>query len=129
MLTFNNRTSYYSLARNALLIMAPLLLQKPSKTSKTKDHIQYLEKRLALWKNGDFRDILREGKKIQERLLPHKKKIDPDHARKVFSRLMLQGKVSPAMKWLDVQTSTGSLEINHEVIETLKEKTSTSPKI
>ena len=65
---FVNKTPYYEVALNALMVMIPLLLQKPSKSSKTSDHIKHLEKRLNLWKDGDILDILRECKKIQQYL-------------------------------------------------------------
>ena len=119
---FINKTPYYTIALNALMVMVPLLLQKPSKNSKSSDHMKYLQKRLTLWKDGDILDILRECKKIQERLASSKRKEDPDRARKVFVRLMLQGKVASALRWLDAQCSMSSLEIDENVIHKLKEK-------
>ena len=68
------------------MIMPALLLQKPSKKSKTKDHKVYLEKRLQWWVNGDLDLLIREGEAIQDRLT--KSKVSKDHAEKVFVRLM-----------------------------------------
>ena len=42
-------------------------LKKPSRTSKTKQHIT-LERRLGLWSNGDLDELVREGRAIQQRL-------------------------------------------------------------
>ena len=119
---FVNKTPYYKLALNALMVMVPLLLQKPSKNSKSSDHVKYLEKRLALWSEGEILVILRECRKIQDRLINSKRKDDPDKARKVFVRLMLQGKDSSALRWLDSQCSTSSLEVDENIINKLKEK-------
>ena len=47
---FSNDSALSHIAINAVIVMLPLLLQKPSKKSKTSDHTKYLEKRLALWK-------------------------------------------------------------------------------
>ena len=48
--------------------MPSLLLQKPSKISKAKDHLKALERRIDLWSNGNIDDILFEGETIQSRL-------------------------------------------------------------
>ena len=45
----------------------PILLQKPSKRSKTKNH-KCLERRLASWSNGDLEELVREGRTLQQRL-------------------------------------------------------------
>ena len=50
------------------MIMPNLLLQKPSKTSKSKEHKLSLERRLYLRKNGEFEELLFESKTIQKLL-------------------------------------------------------------
>ena len=87
-----------SVALTMVMIMAPLLLQKPSQKSKCKDHIKYLAKRLEWWKNGELDLLLREGEAIQQRL--KRSKNTTQHQEKVFVRLMLQGKVSAALRWV-----------------------------
>ena len=47
--------------------MPVLLLQKPSKSSKSKDH-HALERRLNLWEEGKIEELLYEGQTIQEKL-------------------------------------------------------------
>ena len=37
--SFTNKTPYYTIALNAVMVMIPMLLQKPAKNSKTSDHI------------------------------------------------------------------------------------------
>ena len=97
------------------------MLQKPSKTSKSKDHTRYLQKRLQLWKDGEIFSLLREGKEIQNRMTKAKT-TKPQQITKVFTRLiMLQGKVSSALKWINRQ-SGGILEVNDEVLQNLIEK-------
>ena len=49
---FNNKTQWEPLAIHFLSIFFPIMLQKPSKNSKNKDHNRFLSKRLKLWKEG-----------------------------------------------------------------------------
>ena len=44
-----------------LHVMPALLLQKPSKPSKSKDHVAALKRRLEKLKNGEFLQLLREA--------------------------------------------------------------------
>ena len=49
----------------AIHIMPSLLLQKPSKTSKAKDHLKALERGIDLWSKGKIDELLFEGETIQ----------------------------------------------------------------
>ena len=49
-------------------IMSSLLLQKPRKISKTKDHISAFDIRLTLWEEGKFGNLFCEAKTIQNSL-------------------------------------------------------------
>ena len=55
------------IAFKAIMIMQSLLLQKPSKNSKSRDHLKALERRMDLWISGE---ILHEGEAIQKDLRP-----------------------------------------------------------
>ena len=100
-----------------VMIMPALLLQKPARNSKTRDHVTYLEKRLKWWVEGELELLIREGKAIQGRLA--KSKTSKDHCEKVFVRLMLQGKVSAALRWIGSQ-ATSVHHTDPTVIEELK---------
>ena len=50
----------------ALQVMPTLLLQKPRKNSKSKDHLKSLERRFEIWKEGNINQIYEEGKTIQD---------------------------------------------------------------
>ena len=49
---WTNNTPLKNIALKAIHFMPPLLLQKPSKTLKAKDHLKALERRLRLWEEG-----------------------------------------------------------------------------
>ena len=57
-----------NIALKVIHIMPALLLQKPDKNSKAKDHVAALEKRQELWENGNTIELLNEGEPVQERL-------------------------------------------------------------
>ena len=50
------------------MLMPAFLLQKPSKSLKSKDHHAALERRLKLWKEGKIEELLYEGQTIQDKL-------------------------------------------------------------
>ena len=55
-------------AFKALMVMPNLLLQKPSRKSKSKDHLKSLESRLKLWHTGEITELLKEAETIQKDL-------------------------------------------------------------
>ena len=116
---FNCGSNLASVAITMSMIMPPLLLQKPAKSSKAKDHRMYLEKRLKLWTEGKISELVREGKVIQKRLSMNKKK--RTDFQQIFVRLMLQGKVSAALRWIGTNRST-RMEVDEEVFQTLHQK-------
>ncbi len=101
---FTSSSALEEVALTMVMVLPALLLQKPSRRSKTKDHIAYLDKRLKWWQDGELDLLVREGVAIQDKLL--KSKMSADHCEKVFVRLMLQGKISAAMRWIGSQSTT-----------------------
>ena len=49
------------------MLMPAFLLQKPSKSLKSKDHHAALERRRKLWEEGKIEELLYEGQTIQEK--------------------------------------------------------------
>ena len=56
------------IAMKAVMIMPSLLLQKPLKESKSKDHLKALEQRMKLLQLGDLLELLLESLTIQRNL-------------------------------------------------------------
>ena len=52
-------------ALKALIVLCILLMQKPSRVSKIRDHISCLERCLALWKDGNLNELVLEGRVLQ----------------------------------------------------------------
>ena len=107
-------------ALKLLMCMPKMLLQKPYRKSKTKQHSTYLNKRLDQWENGNFEELMKENRDIQHKLrqsLP--KKDTTEHIAKCFAHLMLQGKVHAALRLLDKNEELGLAELNAENITKL----------
>ena len=102
------------------MILPVLLLQKPSKTSKSKEHNIKLEYRLRLWKAGNIDDLIREGRAIQQKLQISKRNNKRDEA-KIFSNLMMQGKINAALKMLS-DSDIGVHTMDDNVIKELQNK-------
>ena len=106
-------------AMKVQMILPSLLLQKPSAKSKMKEHSQLLEKRIGLWEEGKLTELWKEGSTIQGKLQTNKKKTGTDVTR-IFSKLMFEGKVGAALKFLDEQAENSVLSSTPEVIQKLQ---------
>ena len=74
--------------------MPALLLQKPSNSSKSKEHLQTLERRLQQWKKGEFIQLLREAETIQQRIPSGLSKRDLATTSRKFRDLMQKGNIN-----------------------------------
>ena len=105
-----------SVALKAVTILPSLLLQRPHVKSKPKDHIDCLQRRLQLWKDGDIISLLEEGRALQYLLeknnLPQKS--GKDHLARSFAKLTFEGKVNQALQLLS--HSNGGLLHLHDTI-------------
>jgi len=104
-----------SIAIRAAMVMQTLLLQKPHGKATSKEHVRCLERRLSIWKRGTIDELVREGRTIQHRLRQGKRQVSQDGLAQVFSRLMLQGKVKSALRFLSEQSSGSVLDLDAEV--------------
>ena len=98
------------------MVFPALFLQKPSKTSKSKEHMRLLERCLSLWPDGRLSDLLHEGRTIQHKLRSSQSKDSSEcYIKKQFSKLMWEGKVKAALKLLQDTPSTGTLSLDQLV--------------
>ena len=51
---YNNNTQLQGIALKVFHILPALILQKPTKNSKARDHLKKLEQRLEVWNNADI---------------------------------------------------------------------------
>ena len=92
------------------------MLQKPHQKSKSKEHSTHLERRLNLWLQGDIDTLLREGRCIQKHLSPPTNQpINTEKKARIFSRLMLQGKVNAALRIISSESKGGILSLDDRI--------------
>ena len=108
-----------SIALMCAMTMPALLLQKPHKTSKAKDHGECLERRMEAWKKGDILILLHEGRTKQSQLLSSKRdmRVEAQTAPTV-ARLIHEGKIKPAIRMLTDRGSGGKLNLDDYVAPT-----------
>ena len=110
-----------NIALKLTMVMPAVLLQKPSRKSTSKQHSEYLNKRLGLWEDGKFDELMKEAREIQHAISrPKSKHETADHKAKVFTKLMRQGKVHAALRILDQTKALGIAEMNDNTISILK---------
>ena len=97
------------IAMKTIAIMEHLLLQKPNGKANAKDHVRFLGERLAMWTDGDIVSLLRQAEAIQERILVSKQKMGEEHVARVFSKLVFEGKINAALRFLDTQAARGGV--------------------
>ena len=85
---FADGSSLECVSMKAVIILQALVLQKPSRTSKARDYISHLKRRMELWKAGNINNILLEGRCIQECIPKPDKHWDKAALTKSFQNLM-----------------------------------------
>ena len=112
-LAFATASSQECIALKATIVMPILLLQKPHRKSKAKDHSRLLENRLRLWKEGNLFDLISEGRAIQGRLSVHHQSVKPNqNLQRKFANLMFAGKTKAALDLLSDSAGGGVLHIS-----------------
>ena len=118
---YNKNTHLHGISLKVFMLLPGLLMQKPSKQSKAKEHNIKLNERLQLWTEGNIEALLKEGRIIQKRLISSKKRSHEATSR-IFAKLMLQGNVSAAIKLLSEDSESGILPADDKTITELKLK-------
>ena len=107
---FIHKTCYEFISLKSFHVLLCLALQKPSKTSKAKDHVLYLEKRVRWWREGEMDMLFNEGAAIQGEM----KVSNAINITKALANLVLQGKLSAALKLLSESDSGAPLLFNEK---------------
>ena len=118
---WNNQTDSHHVSLKAMFVFLALALQKPSRKSKSKDHQVILSKRIEKWKKGEIESLVREGRVIQRRIGEYKGTGPPNRS-KVFAKLIMEGQINSALRFLNESTSGGVLSLTDDVMEQLRKK-------
>ena len=87
-------------ALKALIVICILLLQKPSRVSKVRDHISCLERHLALWKDGNLIESVLEGRVLQQCLPSYSHSDHGVTVHREFSKYMYDANVKSSLHLL-----------------------------
>ena len=120
--SWTHNSPLQDVAVKAIMVMPNLLLQKPSRNLKSKDHLEALERRLHLWKEGELKELLIEGETTQKSLSDSKRTTTIDELYKQFKNYMKKGNVNAALKLLTNSMKDGILPLNIQTLNSLKEK-------
>ena len=96
-----------------------LLLQKPSARSKAKDHSEALLRRIDWFQSGDIERLIAEGREIQRRLKLKKSQQDIS---KTFSKLMMEGKIHSALRFLSEESQGGIHQLSEKILKDLRQQ-------
>ncbi|CAB4003346.1 Hypothetical predicted protein [Paramuricea clavata] len=118
---WNSGSENQHVSLKAVFVLLAVGLQKPNPKSKARDHQDALSKRLALWKDGEISKLIREGRIIQSRIGKFKGSNHPDKA-KVFAKLVLEGQINSALRFLSETSNGGVLTLTDDVMTQLKQK-------
>ena len=116
---FNRKTEHHSIALKVYIILPVLMLQKPSKTSKSQEYCKKLEDRLAAWKDGRVDELIQECRIIQ-RFSSNERRNKEDKA-KNFAKLVFQRKINAAMKLLR-DTDAGVHRVDDTILKEQQQK-------
>ena len=103
---YNNNLVFKGIALKVYMLLPMILLQKPSPASKSKQHTEAPKRRTDSMQKGDLESILEEYRQTQHRIKPMKMQ---ENVSQTFSKLMFQGKVHAALRFLSNESSEGIL--------------------
>ena len=114
---FTEHSSLEGIALKAAMVLPALVLQRPHSSSRAKEHVDCLTRRLRAWRLGRIDELMREGRTIQNSSRPKcNPGSDKDHFHRTFSNLVFAGKIHAAMRLLSEYvantTGKGILDLN-----------------
>ena len=91
------------------------MLQRDRFMKKGNDIRRLLERRLSLWNEEKFDVLLQEAVRCNRALKHRNKPHDSAHVDKIFTRLMMQGRIQAAMRWITDRSNTRLLVPTDEI--------------
>ncbi|KAI5742861.1 hypothetical protein M8J77_012006 [Diaphorina citri] len=95
-----------------VLFFCSTILQRDKMVTKGADIRRLLKKRLEMWNNGHFDELLHEAERCNRQMKTGNGDVSEDHKVRIFTRLVLQGKLRDATRWITERGSSGVLEID-----------------
>ena len=100
------------------MLFPSLIFQRPHKRSKSQDHIECLERRLALWGTSTgVRQLLDEGKSVQRHLSRSHHNRKEGNRTSRFTDFICKGKVKDALRCLSGDGRSGVHSLSYIIME------------
>ena len=94
---YADRSLLESIAFKSAMPLPTLILQKPFRTSKTKDHINCIEKRLDLWLKSDIDALIMKGHTLQRSFKPSDNARSDKRSAASLAKLIIGGQVKATL--------------------------------
>ena len=108
-----------------LTLFIPNSLTRVSKKGVKKDHSEALLRRIDWFQSGDIERLIAEGREIQRRLKPKKSQQDIS---KTFSKLMMEGKIHSALRFLSEEHKGEYISYRRKFLKIYVSNTRRQPK-
>ena len=93
-----------------LIVFSSVILQREKSVNKVRDIVRSLNRRLDHWSGGKFDCLVQEASRCDHPFNTRRRQQNiKEHTKRVFTRLMLLGKVRTAIRWLTQLTKGGIL--------------------
>ena len=94
-----------------------LILQKDKNIKKTKDIRILLKRRLQMWTNGFFENLCDEAERCDKKLPKSSGKMSEDQEEKIFSALILQGRLREAVRFITDRQGGGAMAPEDDAVK------------
>ena len=118
---YSQAAALESVALDSVMVVCTLLLQKPHVGSKCRDHVEVLDRRLKLWREGNLDELLREGRTIQHHLTHRRTRSELSngddnngYTARTFANLVFQGKIHSALRFLSDNQGGSVLSLDEQ---------------
>uniref|UniRef100_A0A8D9B3J6 C2H2-type domain-containing protein n=1 Tax=Cacopsylla melanoneura TaxID=428564 RepID=A0A8D9B3J6_9HEMI len=95
-----------------VLFYCSTMLQRDKMITKGIDVRRLLKKRLDMWIKGQFDELLYEAERCNRQMKSNHADLSEDHKVRIFTRLVLQGKLREASRWITEKGTNGVLDID-----------------
>ncbi|KAF6212999.1 hypothetical protein GE061_010712 [Apolygus lucorum] len=92
-----------------IFILCTTVLQRVKLIVAGEDIRRLLRKRMELWEGGKYDELIQEAERCDRKLNGPRRKEDGDHKVRIFTRLVMQGRLRDATRWLTERSGGGVL--------------------
>lgn len=95
-----------------LFVLCACILQKDVSIKMGADVRRLLKKRMTMWTDEKYDELLEEAIRCDKRIKHGVQKCEDSHKIRIFTRLVMQGKLRDATRWITDRAGGGVLDLN-----------------